>query len=163
MKTGIIKIATLASLVLLSQISFAGEKAITINNSASYYDKRIIAPNIRKECTNLGAQFSDSTELQLSKRGFSVARDNSLPDSGLSLELLITNVHSSGNAWIGHKKSVSIEAVLYKDGEKIDTYEGIRNSGGGIGGGFKSSCAVLKRCVDTLGKDVSNWLQKKGV
>ncbi|MGH1440369.1 MAG: hypothetical protein ACRBBR_09685 [Cellvibrionaceae bacterium] len=149
-----------AILALASQLSFASEKSITISNEATYYDKKIIAPNIRNECIHLGSEFSNSTELQLSKQGWEVNRDDSLPANGLSLKLVITNVHSSGNAWTGHRKSVSIEAILMKDGETIDSYEHIRKSGGGIGGGFKSSCAVLKRCVDTLGKDVSKWLSR---
>lgn len=45
----------------------------------------------------------------------------------------------------------------------IDTYAGSRNSSGGIGGGFKGSCAVLERCVNTLGKDVDAWLKKQTI
>lgn len=53
---------------------------------------------------------------------------------------------------------VSINIELYKDGELIAQQALSRNSGGGIGGGFKDSCDVLGRCVKTLGKDTSKWL-----
>jgi hypothetical protein len=80
---------------------------------------------------------------------------------GTQLKLMISNALSSGNAFMGHHKSVSIIAELYKDGKLIDTYSTTRNSGGGIGAGFKNSCAVLERCVTTLGKDVAQWVKTK--
>ena len=80
---------------------------------------------------------------------------------GLSLSLAITNEVTAGNAFMGHSKSVSIEATLHRDGEVVDTYVGTRDSGGGFGAGFKSSCTVLKRCVNTLGKDGAGWLRRR--
>ena len=75
--------------------------------------------------------------------------------------LTLTNATSIGNAFMGHRKSVTIEAILYEDGVEIDHYRGSRDSGGGFGAGFKGSCSVLGRCVKTLGKDVANWYNKK--
>lgn len=148
---------------LMVGVSLAKDKTIVISDVASYYNEMIIAPNIRNQCTNLLGQFSDSTEVYLKKKKWNVERSNNISDSGYYLELKVTNAHSSGNAWTGHNKSVSILANLYQDGELLDTYEGVRNSGGGFGAGFKGSCQVLGRCVNTLGKDVSKWLRKKGI
>ena len=150
----------LAVLMLFSSFYASAEK-ISISDSATYYDKKLIAPNIRKECVDLGKQFSDSTQKQLTKRKWNVTRSDETSESGYALELVIVNAVSAGNAFTGHKKSVSIEAKLFKDGELLDTYEGVRDSGGGFGAGFKSSCDVLQRCVNTLGKDVSKWLKRK--
>lgn len=141
----------------------AGAKELTINQTVTYYDEKLIQPNIRNECTNLGNQFSTSTSNALQKSGWSVVKQPSLDTSapGINLKLTIINAHSGGNAFIGHSKSVSIEAELYKDGKLINTFAGARNSSGGFGGGFKGSCAILERCVNTLGKDVDGWLKKQ--
>ena len=134
---------------------------ITISDNAEYYDEKVIPSNIRSECTALRSGLSDSAEKSLSQIGWNVVKSDTVGGDGLSLKLMITTAHSSGNAYFGHKKSVSVEAELYKDGELLDSFSGTRNSGGGFGAGFKGSCTVLQRCVHTLGKDVSNWLSKK--
>ena len=149
--------------MLFCSVAIADSKKITISDQAGYYDEKIIQSNIRSECVELGRQFSDSTNKYLAKNKWDVVRSDELPSSGYGLELSITNALSAGNAWAGHRKSVSIEAKLYKDDELLDSYVGTRDSGGGFGAGFKSSCDVLKRCVNTLGKDVSKWLKKKNI
>lgn len=140
-------------------------KELSINQTVDYYDAKLIPPNIRNECTNLGSKFSESTVAAIQSSGWSVIKQDNLDTSapGISLKLTIVNAHSGGNAFLGHSKSVSVEAELYKDGKLLDTYAGMRNSNGGIGGGFKGSCAVLERCVHTLGKDVGKWLSKQKI
>ena len=139
------------------------ENASTINVSseAMYYDEKIIPSNIRKECTELGTNLSEFTLSYLEKYGFSasLSPDINKDDSGKNLILQINNVVSGGNAFVGHRKTVSIEAELYEDGELVDSYEATRNSGGGFGAGFKGSCTVLYRCVKTLGNDVAKWIK----
>lgn len=142
----------------------AGEKSnISVNDKAPYYDKKIIPAKIRKSCTALGSNFSKFTKKFLEKYGYSVTLKPELKktDKGQNLILEITNASSAGNAFTGHRKSVSIEAVLYQDGKEIDKYSGSRDSGGGFGGGFKGSCSVLDRCVNALGKDIARWLKKR--
>lgn len=136
--------------------------SLVINDKADYYDTKFVASNIVNECTNLGSNFSSSTRTFLEKQGFSVTTASDLAEQteGMSLKLTIVNAVSAGNAFMGHRKSVSIEAQLYKDGELLDTFTHTRNSSGGFGGGFKGSCAVLDRCVHTLGNDVAKWMTK---
>ncbi|MFL0801208.1 MAG: hypothetical protein K6L80_12205 [Agarilytica sp.] len=150
-------------LIFSCQIGIADNKIITITDSAQYIDKEVVATNIANECTSLGAQFSDSTANYLTKYGWKVKRESTLPKKDITLKLSIKNAISAGNAWSGHRKSVSIKAEVYKNGELIDTYTGTRNSGGGFGAGFKGSCKVLHRCVKTLGKDVSKWLNSTNI
>ncbi|XPF93516.1 hypothetical protein ACM9HF_16030 [Colwellia sp. RE-S-Sl-9] len=140
----------------------ANDKAINVSEVAQYYDEKVIQSNIINECTQLGAQFSTSTKKYLEKNGWSVKLEPELDESNKeqTLQLEIVNASSSGNAFIGHRKSVSIEAKLYQDGKLVDSYRGMRNSSGGFAGGFKSSCSVLARCVNTLGNDVAKWLKK---
>jgi len=153
----------LAFTLLFTPAVFAAD--IAINQTVQYQNEAIIAAKIRTECTNLGPKLVASTEAAVQKNGWSVIKKDVIDGTsdGVSLKLTITNAHSSGNAFIGHHKSVSIIAELFKDGKLIDTYVGDRNSSGGFGGGFKGSCAVLERCVNTLGKDVSEWLTKQKI
>jgi hypothetical protein len=138
---------------------------ITINQTVKYYDEKIIAAKIKSERVTLGPKLVASTEAAVQKNGWSVIKKDVVDGTGngVNLKLTITNAHSSGNAFIGHHKSVGIMTELFKDGKLIDTYTGERNSSGGFGAGFKGPCAVLERCANTLGKDVSEWLSKQKI
>ena len=153
----------LAIACLLAPTAFAAD--ITINQTVKYHDEKIIPTKIKIECLNLGPKLVASTEEAVQKNGWSVIKKDIVDGTaaGVSLKLTIANAHSGGNAFIGHHKSVSIIAELFKDGKLIDTYTGDRSSSGGFGGGFKGSCAVLERCVNTLGKDVSEWLKTQKI
>lgn len=149
--------------LIFSAATLANEAtSLVISSKADYYDEKVIASNILNECTNLGLKLSDSTLLNLEKQGFTVSTASDISDQaeGMSLKLTIVNAVSAGNAFLGHKKSVSVEAQLYKDGKLLDTFNRTRNSGGGFGAGFKGSCTVLHRCANTLGKDVAGWMAK---
>ena len=145
--------------------AFANEKTISISSEASYYDEKIIPSNIRTECSELGEQFSQATKKYLESNNWKVNLDDDAgkTSKGTSIKLQITNALSSGNAFIGHRKSVTILAELYKDGKLIDSYTTSRNSSGGFAGGFKGSCSILHRCVNTLGSDVAKWLKKNNI
>ncbi|MGK0258780.1 MAG: hypothetical protein ACI96M_002213 [Candidatus Azotimanducaceae bacterium] len=136
---------------------------LTVNSNPSYLDERIIPTNIVRECIELGPQLASFTKQYMEKKGQTVVLDGASEpaEQGRSLILTLTNATSIGNAFMGHRKSVTIEAILYEDGVEIDHYRGSRDSGGGFGAGFKGSCSVLGRCVKTLGKDVANWYNKK--
>lgn len=154
----------LGSLALMGSFgTYASDKSITVSTEASYYDEKIIPSNIKSECSGLGSQFSEATKTNLESDGWNVSLGNEVGASatGTTIKLQIANALSAGNAFLGHRKSVSVIAELYKDGKLVDTYSGTRDSGGGFGAGFKGSCAVLQRCVTTLGSDVSKWLKKK--
>ena len=154
------------ALLAFTSISLAGEKEIAITQSAPYLQEDIVPSKIRNECTNLGEKFSNFTKTYLEKRHWKVTLDSNIEANivankkGKTLKLWILNAFSAGNAFTGHKKSVTIKAELYNDGELVDSYTGTRNSGGGFGAGFKGSCSVLGRCVKALGNDVSKWLEK---
>jgi hypothetical protein len=156
------KVIPLGILLISSFQTLANDKEINLNTVAKYHDEQVIQSNIIDECTQLGTQFSTSTKKYLEKNGWSVNYDSNANENtkGTKLELKIINAMSSGNAFTGHRKSVSIEAKLFKDGTFIDSYKGTRNSAGGFLGGFKGSCAILAHCVNTLGNDVSKWLKK---
>ena len=135
---------------------------IRIANTSPYLDPSRIQSNIRQGCTALGQQLSEATRKFASKYDIRLTKHENLDTNGAgkALMIYITEASSSGNAFLGHRKSVSTKADFYNDGKLIDTYATTRNSGGGMWGGFKGSCSVLHRTVNTLGKDIAIWLKK---
>jgi len=143
--------------------ALAGDRSVAISSTVDYTDPGIIPGNILSECSQLGPSFSSSTEKYLKENGWQVLPLNSEPSpgAGKQLKLQVANAFSAGNAFTGHRKSVSIIAELYQDGQLVDTYRQTRNSSGGFAGGFKGSCSVLYRCTNTLGNDVAKWMANK--
>ncbi len=64
---------------------------------------------------------------------------------------------AAGGAWSG-AKSVVVKGSLSQKGKMLGDFKARRYSGGGVFGGYKGTCAILGRCVKTLGKDVAEWL-----
>jgi hypothetical protein len=114
---------------------------------------------IKNECPDINTKLSDFTKEHGKELGVEFAQTPKvdMKAKGGVLVMEITNMHSGGNAFIGHNKSTTIKAQLYKDGTLVDTVELTRSSGGGIGAGFKGSCSVLGRTVKTLGSDIATW------
>ena len=75
----------------------------------------------------------------------------------LSVEI-INLVGPGGGAWSGGK-SVMIKGTLSKHGKAVSGFKALRVSGGGFFGGYMGTCAILRRCIRTLGEDVAGWLQ----
>jgi len=161
MKYGVVFIGLVG--VLSCAAGVADERRVAVSSSAAYYDENVIASNILSECSDLGSSFSVSTEQFLQQNGWRVTPLDGEPSAGAGkqLKLRIINALSAGNAFLGHRKSVSVIAELYDDGQLVDSYRETRNSSGGFSGPFKGSCAVLYRCTNTLGSDVAKWMADK--
>ena len=151
----------LAMLTLGTNASAHAED-ILITAAADYHDAAIISENIRFECTDLGSHFSQSAKRYIEEKdsGWQVSLSDNpeAQTAATAIKLKIMNAVSAGHAFIGHRKSVTVSATLYRNGKAVDTFSGTRDSMGGFMGGFKGSCDVLYRCVDTLGNDVADWL-----
>ena len=127
--------------------------------SVPYAEDSIIAGKIKSECT-IDAQLPVALKRFAAEGGNQVTLVPSLDtSSGQVLRMEIINAESAGNAWIGHRKSVTVKGWLYKDGQQSAKFVARRNSSGGMGAGFKGSCDVLERSVNAIGKDVAAWLQ----
>jgi hypothetical protein len=127
---------------------------------ASYSDVRLINNAIVAECS-LPKQQAELITSEAAKAGITVVRDDEAAKAGKGrvLQVEIADAISAGNAFIGHRKSVSIKGRLFEDGKEIGDFVGIRSSMGGAFAGFKGSCAVLGRCAETLASDVVRWLK----
>ncbi len=158
------KITLLNTFFLLTTVVFVSAthaEGIKVISSTPYQEGHDIRNKIINECTNLGSKLAKFTKSYSSKKGIDIELVDSLDtsDKGKVLKLEISDAVSQGNAFIGHRKFVEIRGSLWKDGKKVASFDGQRSSGGGFGAGYKSSCAVLGRCVKTLGKDISAWLE----
>lgn len=135
--------------------------SVQVAMTVPYAENGNIPLNVKQECTNLGSNFSNSIVKYANEYNVAMEQVQDLTPTnhqGALVEAEITSVYSSGNAFIGHSKSATIQAKLYINGKLVDTFNATRNSGGGFMGGFKGSCAVLYHTVNTLGNDVAKWL-----
>ncbi|MGH8443038.1 MAG: hypothetical protein ACRETF_09080 [Nevskiaceae bacterium] len=154
---------TIAGLLLgLAAMPAMGQevvKAVVIPAQVAYTNKDVIDTAIVAEC-NLPQKTSELLMQALTKAGIEgKAVDQPKPDSGDSVLLLeIAAAQAGGNAFIGHFKSVTVTGKLFQKGQQVASLVVTRRSSGGAFAGFKGSCAVLGRCVDTIGTDVARWL-----
>lgn len=136
-------------------------QTIHIARAIPYADPTLIQKSIIEECVELPERLSEFIASDAKAIGINVVRDGSDAPAvdGLVLDIKIATAVSSGNAFTGHTKQVSVAGRLLDGGREIANFTGIRSSGGGFGAGFKGSCAVLDRCVQTLGQDIAEWLK----
>ncbi len=137
----------------------AQDDVVYIGSTVPYEDPTDIAKKILDGC-DLPAEQAKFIVLAAKDKGMVVKQDDAAVKAGKGRILIvqITQARSSGNAWTGHNKSVTVEGKLMENGKEIAHFTGRRSSGGGFAGGYKGSCSVLNRCVKSLGKDIAAWL-----
>ena len=152
------KFSTIAIAVLLAPICLAAADTFTISPKADWGETDRVADNIKTEC-DLPAFQADCVLKNLKEKGVaaSLAGKDEIPAAGYYLQLRIVDAVSSGNAFMGHRKSVSLSTRLFLNGTEVSKTVKSRDSMGGVGAGFKGSCAVLRRCCEALGKDIAAW------
>jgi hypothetical protein len=138
-------------------------KTIAIGREMRYSDPRAIAGAVLNDC-KLPEQGAELLETAGRNAGLNVVRDESAlkAGKGRTLQVEIVNVISGGNAFIGHHKQVQVRGRLFENGKEIGSFTGRRTSGGGAFANFKGSCSVLGRCLETLAKDITLWLNNPG-
>jgi hypothetical protein len=52
-----------------------------------------------------------------------------------------------------------VSGTLYENGQKIASFKARRKSMGGAFAGYKGSCSVLGRTIDTMAEDIAGWLK----
>jgi len=130
-------------------------KTIYISSSARFANESKINPAIKKEC-NLNNQIIDYLKIFGAKNNINFVVVSKKESKANRLDLTIDNAVSEGNAFIGHRKFVSISGTLKENG-KTYSFKAARKSGGGFFGAYKSSCAVLGGTVKRLARDTAEW------
>lgn len=152
------------AVLLLSNSGWAGNGAIQVAMDVPYKDKTIIETKIVDECTQLGTKLGKYLNQYATKYGVKtqLVEEVDAKAPGRVLVVEITSAVSTGNAFIGHSKSMSARAELFEDGVSKGLVNFSRSSGGGFMGQYKGSCSVLGRCSKALGKDIAGWLRDRG-
>lgn len=152
----------LAGLIVALCPLSAFSESLLVSPEAAYAGEGGVAENIRNEC-NLPAAQTEYVLNALSAAGVSAeaAPDDGVPGEGRFLRLRIESAISAGNAFTGHRKQVVTSAELFENGRSVGEKTFTRNSGGGMFGGYKGSCSVLRRCTKTLGQDIASWVLKQ--
>ena len=151
------------SFALLSTAPELAAEPVQVPRSVPYAEDARVAENIKRECTTLGTKLATFLANSAAAKGLEVAAADAVDPQapGRVFVVEITDVASGGNAFIGHRKSMSARGELFVDGVSQGDVDFTRNSGGGFGGGFKGSCAVLGRCTKALGQDLAGWLAEQ--
>jgi hypothetical protein len=131
------------------------------SNKVNYSADSRIAQNIKNEC-KLDTKLVTFIQKAAAGQGMVVKISDTIPADATELKVEITDAVSQGHAMGGfggrHNKFTGISGSLIENGKTIGTFDAARRSSGGFMGGFKGSCSVLGRTVQTLGSDVSKWM-----
>jgi hypothetical protein len=154
------KSAFAACLLATFSLAAAEEATTYVAKTAPFTDANVIAKNIIDECGLPEAMMKVLHE-EATAAGVSLTESEEAVTANKGRVLIVetSNAISSGNAFVGHRKQVVIKGRLLENGTELGNFTGVRSSGGGMWGGYKSSCAVLHRCQVTLAKDILAWLK----
>jgi len=159
----------LSSFLLVFSTTGCGSKTVKVKPKVIYksvtkvyIDTNIplddsIAQNIQAECA-LDTRLLNSIKVASKLYHIEVVLDKKASATENSLKLKLIDAVSAGNAFSGHKKFVVASGELFEGKKKIASFKVARKSGGGMFGGYKSSCAVLGGCTVTMAKDIAKWL-----
>lgn len=152
--------AGLLALTAVPALAQQPVSSVVVADQAPYSNKDIIASAIVNEC-DLPHRVTEQLLAGLKKNGIEARTvADPTPGSGDNVLLVeIASAESSGNAFMGHHKGVTVTGKLFQKGKQVATFVDTRVSGGGAWGGYKGSCAVLGRCTVTIGEDISRWLK----
>ena len=142
---------------------FAAAGPIAVPANVPYASEGVVPENVVRECTQLGTKIATFIKQYADKNGTSVelVDEVEFAKAPSALRVEIFNVVSSGNAFIGHNKSMSVRVELLSGGVVKAKTSISRNSMGGFGAGFKGSCSVLGRVTKALGQDIAEWLSQQ--
>jgi hypothetical protein len=159
------KISTLLTLVSTAILMMAvvqvaqAQDAVTIPIPLDFSENSGASHEVESECMLQSKlpQFIKDYSRKVDVNLVDDAGDNA---QGRVLTIEIINVlGAGGGAWSG-SKAVTVKGELTENGEVVGTFTAARYSSGGAFGGFKGTCAILGRCVKSMGKDIAGWLVK---
>ena len=129
-----------------------------IINPIAFKEDAYIRDAVKQEC-DLDGKLAQFIEQYAAGQYANIVTDSNTGSADAQvLTMEIEEVQgAAGGAWSG-AKSVVIKGTLSQKGKVLGDFKARRYSGGGMFGGYKGTCAILGRCVKTLGRDVAEWL-----
>jgi hypothetical protein len=147
-----------AFILLSASVVHAQEKLLV--QVPAVYDTNVVGGHkIKAEC-GLENLLGNHVYERVSQKfpGSLQVKDSDPAGSDKVLRLTILSVHGvGGGSWSG-PKSMTIRADLAQNGKVVQSTVKSRSSRGGPFGGFKGTCDIFERNVQTLAKDVALWL-----
>jgi len=140
-------------------IQYTGNGTLAIK-SIEFNKDAYIRKAVKQECNLIGklTHFIEKSAATQYAHIISDSHPDTIPADAQILTIEIEAVEgNAGGAWSG-AKVVLINGTLTKNGKVLGDFKARRYSGGGMFGGYKGTCAILGRCVRTLGSDVAKWL-----
>jgi len=124
----------------------------------AFKDESYIRGAVKEEC-NLDGKLSQFIKENAARQYADILTDSETgPADAKVLTVTIDEVQgAAGGAWSG-PKIVTITGSLTENGKELGDFKARRYSGGGMFGAYKGTCAILGRCVKTLGRDVAEWM-----
>jgi hypothetical protein len=146
--------ATLVALGVGQSVHAADE--VMVQRPVPFNEDADIAGAVKREC-KLDEQLPDFIAEYGKEKGIEIdlVPQVAASHAGRVLVLEITDAVSDGNAFPGHRKSVSVKGKLYQEGQLLGSFKARRNSMGGAFDEFRGSCSVLCDAVRELGEDVA--------
>lgn len=132
---------------------------VTASRAIPFANPASVRPAVREECS-LPTRFAGFIKSFGRQAGIKVRlTEQPLTNvAGRVLNVKITRIHGpGGGAWSG-AKWVTVEGKLTEGGKVIGTFVAARYSGGGAFAMFKGTCDILGRCIETLGRDIAQWM-----
>ena len=142
--------------LLFSALASAAE--VYVASTIPYGEDDTVGTSVKNECNISGSLLEGLGEAAGADITLNKVDPLDKAGAGRNLVIEITDAQSSGNAFIGHRKSVAAKGKLYDSGKLIGSFRASRVSMGGMTGGFKRSCAVIHDCGRAIGKDIALWL-----
>lgn len=152
---------SIAALSILATTGIASAQEVQVPAEVKFSVDANVREAVVNEC-NLQTKLPNFIRTYGEKNGIDIVlSDKALnkKKKGSVLLLEITHVNGGGGGVWSGAKSVAVKGKLYKNGHFIGSFTASRASGGGMFGAYKGTCAILGRCVKTLGSDIAKWLK----
>lgn len=145
------------TILMFTASAFCGD-VLYVPAKFRYMDGLHVRDSIKNDCA-LEQFLADDVTDNAHSAYKSVVREKPTSGSYHILDIEITEVFGpGGGSWSG-AKNMNIRGTL-KDssGKSLGSFTATRFSTGGVMGGFKGTCGILRRITKALGKDVATFL-----
>jgi hypothetical protein len=149
----------LGAIMLAATPAVFAADAVTVQKPVTFNEDADVPKAVLDEC-KLENELPDAVAAKAKESGVAITFADKVTGSeaGKTLQMEIADVVADGNAFIGHRKAMTVKGKLYEKGAVIASFKDRRTSMGGAFGNFKGNCAVLERTAKAIGEDIGQWL-----